>query len=355
MALANRSRTRVLVVDDSAFMRKVITDILSSAENMEVVDTAKNGLEALQKVKLLKPDVVTLDVEMPVMDGLSCLVEILKTGFTPVVMLSSLTRSGADETIKALELGAIDFIAKPSNVFDLKGGDKGLEIVEKVATAAGAQKPRHSVPIRETRQKMTVQKSAAYHKVVAIGTSTGGPKALHQVIPMIPGDIPAAFLIVQHMPPGFTKSLASSLNADSELSVKEAENGDTVLPGYAYIAPGDYHMMVDMELGGQLKIRLTKDPPIGGLRPAADIMMGSLSDTGLQNLVGVIMTGMGGDGSEGIKKIKDRNKGYIISQDEKTCVVYGMPKMAVQTGAVDVVVPLGEIAGEIVKIVGVHK
>lgn len=191
--------------------------------------------------------------------------------------------------------------------------------------------------------------------IVAIGASTGGPKALQEVIPYIPGNVPAAVLIVQHMPPGFTKSLAERLNSISDLTVKEAENGDLIQPGYAYIAPGDYHMAVTKSEEGLLKILLNQDPLISGHRPAVNVMMKSLSETGFENVIGVIMTGMGSDGSEGIIKLKMKNKGVIISQDEKSCVVYGMPRAAALTGVVDTVVPLNEIANEIVKNLGVYQ
>lgn len=187
---------------------------------------------------------------------------------------------------------------------------------------------------------------------VAIGTSTGGPRALQELIPFIPGDIPAAFLIVQHMPQGFTKSLAERLNDISELTVREAEEGDIIKSGYAYIAPGDFHMMIDRCAENVMKIKLSRGPAVAGHRPSVDVLMDSLSNTGLKNVIGVIMTGMGKDGSEGIKKLKINNKGYIITQDEKSCVVYGMPKSALQTGMVDAVVPLNEIAKEIIRIVG---
>ncbi len=188
--------------------------------------------------------------------------------------------------------------------------------------------------------------------VVAIGASTGGPKALERVISSLPQNMPAAFLVVQHMPSGFTKSFADRLNRLSKLTVKEAENGDIVQAGCVYIAPGDYHMRVKKDNNGNLRIKLDQDPPVNSHRPSVDVMLESLSDTGLNNIIAVIMTGMGSDGSKGIKKIKQKNKGYIIAQDEKTSVIYGMPKAAVHTGMVDAVLPLDDIAAEIKKTVG---
>ena len=350
-------KTKVLVVDDSAFMRKVISDILKSDENILVMDTAKNGVEAIEKVKALKPDVVTLDVEMPEMDGLTCLKELMKQQYIPVIMLSSLTQEGADATIRALEYGAIDFITKPTNIFNIAGDEKKRELIEKVKIAKNSTKIKKYISINDiqVKPKRDIVKSSNIKYFVAIGTSTGGPKALQDVIPLIPGDVPAAFLVVQHMPPGFTKSLAERLNSMSEVTVKEAEDGETVQAGYVYIAPGDYHMLVEKSGQNNLKIKLTQDPPVGGHRPAVNPMMESLSKTNYSNLIGVIMTGMGGDGSEGIKKLKNVNKGFIIAQDEKSCVVYGMPKVAVQTGSVDAVVPLKDITKEIMKIIGGQK
>lgn len=345
-------KVKVLVVDDSAFMRRIISDILSESEEIEVIGTAKNGEEALQKAKELKPNVITLDIEMPVMDGLTCLKNLLAIKKIPVVMLSSLTLEGANATIQALEYGAVDFITKPTNLFDISGEDKKKEIIDKVKIASiSSINKTYSRNIAHKKVKNDIIKSNKINKIVAIGTSTGGPKALQEVIPRIPGNVPAAFLIVQHMPPGFTRSLAERLNTLSELTVKEAEDGEIIKPGYAYIAPGDFHMK--LERGTDLKIRLTKDPPLSGHRPSVNMMMESLADTGLNNVIAVVMTGMGNDGSEGVKKIKNKNNGYIIAQDEQSCVVYGMPRMAVSTGVVDSVVSLKDITKEIMKNVGV--
>lgn len=349
----------VLVVDDSAFMRKVISDLLEESGDIKVIGTAKDGLEAIEKVKLLNPDVITLDVEMPAMDGLSCLKELQKETKAPVIMLSGFTTRGATATIEALAAGAIDFITKPTGLFEISGEEKKKEIVEKIRMAKRVRITKDiEGPAPEQKEKETAGKivrSSVLKTIVAIGTSTGGPKALQEVIPYIPGDVPAAVLIVQHMPPGFTKSLAERLNTLSGLMVKEAEDGEKVQPGYAYIAPGDYHMLLHRSRGGVLGIKLTKDPAVGGHRPAVNIMMNSVAETGFPSVIGVIMTGMGADGSEGVLNIKKRNRGTIISQDEKSCVVYGMPKAAVKTGAVDRVVPLNQIADAIVKNLGVYQ
>lgn len=348
----------VLVVDDSAFMRRMLTDILDATDDIRVSGTARNGLEALDKVKEIKPDVITLDVHMPSMDGLSCLREIQKITDTPVIMLSSLTVDGGKATIEALESGAIDFITKPAGLFEISGEEKKTEIIEKIRMAYDVLKRKHEgkhpasacISSRQTKDRYVELKA-----LIIIGTSTGGPKALQEVLPYIPEDISAAILIVQHMPPGFTKSLADRLNTLSGICVKEGEDGETIRPGYAYIAPGDFHMEVDTGKDGILKIRTTKGKPIGGHRPAVNVLMDSIARTGFPNVIGVIMTGMGSDGKEGIVKIKESNKAVIICQDEVSCVVYGMPKSAISTGLVDAIVPLKEIAGVIVKYMGVDQ
>ncbi|WP_094547393.1 protein-glutamate methylesterase/protein-glutamine glutaminase [Petroclostridium xylanilyticum] len=344
---------RVMIVDDSAFMRKVITDVLRTDNEIEVIYTAKDGKDALEKIKQLSPDVITLDVEMPVMNGLDCLQHIMNYKPIPVIMVSGLTSEGADATIKALELGAVDFITKPSNIFEI-GSDKfKKEITEKVKVAKNTRVHPHTYPAVYNKRTDIVH-SSNLKKIVAIGTSTGGPRALQQIIPFIPGNIPAAFIVVQHMPPGFTKSFAMRLDGMSELTVKEAEDGDKIKAGCVYIAPGDYHIVFDKETrSNDLIIRLNKSDPVGGHRPSVNVMMNSLSDTGLRNIIGVIMTGMGSDGCEGLKSLKEINKAFVIAQDEKSCVVYGMPKAAVQAGIVDKIVSLNEISNEIIKLVGV--
>lgn len=345
---------KVLVVDDSAFMRRIISDILTDAGDINVIGTAKDGKEALDKARLLNPDIITLDVEMPVMDGISCLKELHKYTNARVVMLSSLTQSGAAATIEALEAGAIDFITKPTGLFDINSEDKKQEIIDKIRVAKSAKREKSSSAAKSRQIKSTpFVQNTSLKTIIAIGTSTGGPKALQEVIPLIPGDIPAAILVVQHMPPGFTKSLAERLNSISSLTVKEAENEELIMPGHVYIAPGDYHMTMIKANDGRMRISLNQNPSVGGHRPAVNVMMNSVAETKFSSVISVIMTGMGADGSEGIVNIKKINKGLVISQDEKSCVVYGMPRAAFQTGVVDVVVPLKKIADEIVKNLGV--
>lgn len=344
---------KVLIVDDSAFMRKVLSEMIDSEESLTVIGTATDGKDALNKIKLLNPDVITLDVEMPIMDGISCLKQIMQTFPKPVIMLSSGTDHGAELTIKALDEGAVDFVAKPKNIFDIKNDKKRNEIIEKISIAKNINF-KYSKYKTDDDNVILVQNSKVIKNIIAIGSSTGGPKALQSVIPYLPGDLPAAVLIVQHMPPGFTNTLAERLDTKSKLVVKEAVHKEKVLAGHAYIAPGDSHMLVEVNAKGDIIINLDKSPPVSGHRPSVDVMMSSLSDTGLKNIIGVILTGMGADGSNGVKKLKEINKSFIIAQDEETSVVYGMPKMAVQTGAVDKVVSLDKISDEIIQFMGVR-
>ncbi len=353
-------KIKVLVVDDSAFMRKIISDILNSNDRIEVIDTARNGSEAISKAIKLKPDIVTLDIEMPIMNGLDALPEIIKAVPTAkIIMFSSMTKRGADETIKALELGAVDFITKPSGtIVNIKVDDIKDEIINTIIQVNLTKKINNSEevkkliykPIEKTFNNMIDGKKTKY--IVAIGISTGGPRALQDVIPYIPEDIPATFLIVQHMPAGFTKSLAVRLNNLSKITVKEAEDGDILKIGTAYIAPGNYHMVINRTGLDDYVICLNSDAPVSGHRPSVNVMMDSISKIENKNLIAVMMTGMGSDGSEGMKKIKMVG-GKTIAQDEESCVVYGMPKAVVNAGIVDSIVPLNRITSEILKYMGV--
>jgi len=349
---------KVLVVDDSAFMRRVISDIINSDSTMHVIGTARDGQDALQKIEQLKPDVVTLDVEMPMMGGMETLATIMNSNPLPVIMLSSLTQSGADYTIKALQLGAIDFVPKPSGQISLDIDKVKEDIVKKIKIAAGTKhKLQNSnieqdfVPLSREIVDKVIDSGRQLNKLVLIGTSTGGPKALHQVLPNLPARINAGILVVQHMPAGFTKSLAERLNSLSQIKVKEADDGEIVLPGCAYITPGDYHLNVVSEVKGSrkvLRIKLSQKPPRGGHRPSVDEMLESVAAQYWSDIICVIMTGMGKDGTEGLKSIKDRG-GRVIAEDQSSCVVYGMPKAAYESGRVDKVVPLRSISEEVLK------
>lgn len=352
------SKKRVLVVDDSAFMRRVLTDIINSDNRLEVVDTARNGKDAIDKLKNIEVDVITMDVEMPVLDGIECLKWVVKNKSIPVVMLSSITSEGADATVKALELGAVDFITKPTNIFKMNNELMKNQVTEKIKVASQARiKKRYSYSnfVKKPIVKNTINNQIAFSKslkkVVLIGTSTGGPKALQYVLPYIKKDIQGSILIVQHMPAGFTKSLAKRLNDLSEINVVEAQDGDSLLPGHAYIAPGDRHMKINKK-SGVYKIQLSDENPVSGHKPSVDVLFDSASEQVMIDKVGIIMTGMGADGAKGMVNLK-KNKAVTIAQDEESCVVYGMPKSAVNLGCVDKIVSLHNIAEEINKIVGV--
>ncbi len=391
---------RVLIADDSAFMRRVLSDLFNMQEDFEVAGTASNGRDTVEKVKKLKPDVLTLDVNMPVMDGLEALAIIMEENPLPVVMFSSLTQRGTEETIKALALGAVDFISKAGgpisriepvqdeilakcraaatarvgrtvSTLDVKPLTytprplaptpaeppkmKRIEVQRRTGLKLG-QKPTVKVipmaptPVPPPSMMKTVAPSlSASKKLVAIGTSTGGPQALQSVVTRLPGNLPCGVVIVQHMPAGFTKSLAERLDSISAIGVKEAENDEIIKPGQVYIAPGNYHMRVQPTPGAGKKIVLSQEPPVGNHRPAVNVLFDSVAQFG-SDLVSVIMTGMGSDGCEGMKKIKAKG-GYSIAQDESSCVVYGMPKAVVDAGLADEIRPLNKIAEAIVEAV----
>lgn len=341
---------RLLIVDDSAFVRFTLSRRLSEAPGLQVVGVARHGEEALALIPKLDPQVITLDVEMPHMDGLTALRQIMARYPRPVVMLSNLTREGAQETIQALTWGAVDFIAKPDTRANLEAILP--EMVSKIQRAARARvqpltSPRlEAVPVTPIPDKACPRPLAEGDKVVVIGASTGGPRALSTLLPMLPSDLPAALLIVQHMPAGFTRSLAERLDASSRLIVKEAAPGDVVETGKALLAPGGYHMSVD----GQGRIILNQNPPVHGVRPALDVTMVSVAQRFGPAVVGVVLTGMGNDGSHGAALIRNGG-GHIIAEDETSCVVWGMPRSVVEAGLADEVLPLSQVAVAIEKAV----
>lgn len=338
-------------------MRKIISDIVSSDSRFEVVDKAGDGKEALEKIFRLSPDVVTLDVNLPLLDGLAVLGQIMQKQPTPVIMLSAYTQQGASATIKALEMGAIDFISKPSgeispDLYKLKD-----EIISKINMAAEIDFERFLSALKKRPiilkpgEKL---KPFEIKRLVVIGASTGGPRVLLRIMQDIVPDIPAAFLIVQHMPEGFTLSFAERISWESRIKTKEAEQGDIVLPGKAYVAPAGYHMILKKISNGQdnkLRIELNRDPLVNFVRPSVNVTMKSAADVFSPNVTGVILTGMGRDGLEGVRKIK-KGGGFIIAQDEATSLIWGMPKAVVDEGLADCVLPLSEIAAAIVKDIG---
>lgn len=357
-------KKNILVVDDSALMRRVICDIINSDDRFEVADIAKDGLEALKFLTDKQYAVVVLDINMPKMTGLELLSNMQKFKIKAnVVMNSTLTKEGAKETILALELGAIDFVTKPENFIEAKGNDFKTRLLSAVAVAARVQIARSRTVMPETgtppvkpavrRREQTAVPSRGNNRIIALACSTGGPKSLQEVVPVLPKTLPIPMLIVQHMPAGFTRSLAERLNEISKVKVKEAEEGDVLQAGTVYIAPGGKHMRV-MKSGGSHKIRLMDGPPREGVKPCANYMYESLAESSYDEIVCVVLTGMGADGTKGIKALDKAKKTYVIAQDEASSVVYGMPKAIAETGLVDRVVPLNQITDTIMKNMGVQ-
>ncbi|WP_170007395.1 protein-glutamate methylesterase/protein-glutamine glutaminase [Bacillus fonticola] len=341
---------KILVVDDSAFMRKLVREILTTEEGFDVVATARDGVDALQKIEKHTPDVVTLDVEMPHMDGLECLKQVMAIRPTPVVMVSSTTQSSRNTTILAMELGAVDFVAKPSGPISLDLHKIRDELVEKVRQAAAVnvqtlrQIAHPSVLAPEKLFQRAVQPPDGKKPLVVMGTSTGGPRALESVLTKLPSTFPAPILIVQHMPPIFTKSLADRLHVRSEISVKEAEEGDLLRPGCAYIAPGDYHIGCET-VGKSTAIRLLHTPPRKGHRPAVDVLFEEVSQLERFAKIAVVMTGMGSDGRAGVELLKQTDPSTkVIAESIESAVVYGMPKQIIDAGLADSITPLEYIA-----------
>jgi two-component system chemotaxis response regulator CheB len=341
---------RVLVVDDSAFMRFTIAKHLGDHPRITVVGSARDGNEALELIPKLNPDVVTLDVEMPHLDGLSTLREIMTRFPRPVVMLSSLTNEGTVETVQALTLGAVDFIAKPSNKANVHAVI--ADAVEKIIKAASTKvyslsSHQKRTPVHAAMLQQVSKSSRSLNqndKVLFIGSSTGGPRALNSLVPDLPADLPAAVVIVQHMPVGFTRSLADRLDSISKIKVKEAEPGDKLEVGRALLAPGGFHMVFDRN--GQ--VTLNQNPTVHGVRPAIDVTMASMVPLYGKSMLGVILTGMGSDGTTGCQLVHEAG-GYIIAEDESTCIVWGMPRSVYEAGVADSVLPLTEIAAGIQK------
>ena len=338
---------KVMIVDDSAFMRFTVAQQLNEYPEIKVIGTASNGKEALKLIPELQPDVITLDVEMPHMDGLATLRQIMANFPRPVIMFSSLTREGAAETIQALMLGAVDFVSKPENRTDIRKAMKDLTV--KIICAAKAKvKPAVTPPfvrsVLEQSNRLSKQVSA-YQKttpVILIGSSTGGPGALNEIIPALPCSFPSPVLIVQHMPAGFTRSLSERLNSISPLNVKEAEPGDQLMVGQVLVAPGGFHMTLDEEE----RIALNQKAAVHGVRPAVDVTLTSLVQHFGKNVIAVILTGMGSDGTHGASLLHS-DGGYVIAEHESTCVVWGMPRSVVEAGAASAVLPRPQIASAI--------
>jgi len=334
---------KVLIVDDSALMRQLLTKILSSDPELVVVGTAGDPFVAREKIIALKPDVLTLDIEMPRMDGLTFLEKLMRGHPMPVIMISSLTDKGADTTLRALGLGAIDYISKPK--LDVSNGtiEHASEIIAKVKAAARARVRRASVTIAQPNvsSAKTYQFSAT-HKVVAIGESTGGTEALKELLLPLPADFPG-IVIVQHMPETFTRQFAERLDSLCKIRVKEAQDGDRILPGHALLAPGGHHMAV-IRRGMEYAVHVYRGERVNRHMPSVDVLFSSCARSLGRNAIGVMLTGMGDDGSRGMLEMKQADA-FNIAQDESTSVVFGMPREAILIGAVDQVLPLTQIPG----------
>lgn len=392
---------KILIIDDSALMRRVISDIINEGNDYEVAAIAKDGLEGFDMI-VSNPNLysaIILDINMPKMNGLELLQKLQKNHIEQtVIVVSTVAKEGAKETIQALEYGAFDFVTKPENYFETKGNDfkRRIHDMLNIATSSRASVERtkpavsritqsgsklsssltsrlssdkkasndaisalrkrnevyDTLPPKVNPAKFTNIKSGT-RKVVALACSTGGPKSLQQVIPMLPKNLDAGVVLVQHMPAGFTASLAARLNEISDINVKEGADGDVIQKGWVYIAPGGKHIKV-VKKAAEYVIKLNDEPPIDGLRPCANVMYKSLVQCNYDEITCVVLTGMGADGTEGIKALSaGKKKIHVIAQDEESCVVYGMPKAIAQTGLVDEVVPLNKIAETITKNVGV--
>lgn len=353
-------KKNILVVDDSALMRRVICDIINSDDTFQATDVCRDGLEAYEKLKTRSYDGVVLDVNMPRMDGLELLDKLQKEHIkSNIVMVSTTTTKDADVTILAMERGALDFVTKPSNVIEAKGEvfkNELLNILNAVLKTERTRSLERKAPVKPVVTLARSNPSAGKrfkNKIVALACSTGGPKALQSVIPYLPANLDAPMVLVQHMPAGFTNSMANRLDEISRIHVKEAQEGEILKKGTVYIAPGGKHMEVKKCLDGSHKIAFNDMPPIGGLKPCANITYDSLRTCGFDQVVCVVLTGMGADGTNGILELSKSKPIYTIAQDANTCVVYGMPKSIVETGLVNEVLPLTEIANSITKNVGV--
>ncbi len=380
--MIGRKNLRALVVDDTIVYRKAVSDIIAEIPGVELAGVAHNGNIAISKIKSLKPDILTLDIEMPQMNGIEVLAELQKNyPKVGAIMLSTLTADGSAMTVRALQLGAFDFILKPQSS-SLTEGKKEIKaalepllksyaksihghgLLSRKPSAATSLNRTNSrpgrlntsnraQPLRPLSKKASTTSTVVRGKseIVTIGISTGGPNALNQMLPKLPGNLGVPILIVQHMPPVFTKSLATSLNKKCALSVKEATNGENIVANTVYIAPGGKQMkLVAGTDGKNRRIKITDDPPENSCKPSVDYLFRSVGDYYVGRTTAVIMTGMGSDGTKGLEVLKNKSA-VVIGQDEQSCIVYGMPKAPAELGYVDVVVPLGRIADEIIRTV----
>ncbi len=348
--MSSSERRGVLVVDDSAFMRRVIAEIIAAAPDFHVVGTARNGLEAIRRVEELDPDLVTMDIEMPELNGLEALKRIMRDSPRPVVVLSAADAAGSeDPTLRALEFGAVDFVRKPSGPISIDLAEAGERLIAALRAAAVANV--RGVPWPPRRSSGSSRRPAttrAVTRVVAIAASTGGPRALAEVVPQLPAQLDAAVLVVQHMPAGFTHSLAARLHVQSELAVTEATDGETLRCDRVYIAPGGRHMRLSPAVDGHA-LALDGGAPVWGVRPAADPLFESVARCFGRAAVGVVLTGMGRDGAAGLRAIRDAG-GRGLAQDRETSVIFGMPHAAFSSGGAEWLVPIRDMAMQITEL-----
>ncbi|MCF6218925.1 MAG: chemotaxis response regulator protein-glutamate methylesterase [Gammaproteobacteria bacterium] len=347
----SNNKIKVLIVDDSALVRQILSEILNADPGVEVIGTAGDPLIAREKIKALNPDVITLDIEMPKMDGITFLRNLMRLRPMPVLMISTLTEKGADVTLEALELGAIDYIAKPK--IDLREGLAAFsqDIIEKVKSAATANLRHHQNTAKESALRAPVECKRSFkftNRMIAIGSSTGGPEALKEVLIRLPADSPPV-VIAQHIPEAFSGPFARRMNGCCSVAVCEAEEGQKILPGHVYVAPGNSHLRVEKSSEGFV-CRLGSDEKINRHRPSVEVLFDSVAEHVGKKAVAIMLTGMGADGADGMKRLHDRGA-YCIAQDEKTSVVWGMPGEAVKRGATDEELPLEKITQRIMAIV----
>ena len=354
-----KKRIRVVVVDDSALIRQLLTQIINDSPDCQVVGAAPDPIVAREMIRELDPDVLTLDVEMPKMDGLSFLEKLMRLRPMPVIMISSLTERGADVTLRALELGAVDFIAKPKLEIERGMREYAAEILAKLRTAAQARVTRRqAAPDVQPAYGADVvvekrpSRNVSTEKLIAVGASTGGTEAIRELLVDMPPDCPG-IVIAQHMPAAFTKSFAARLDNLCRIKVKEAQSGERIRPGHAYIAPGHSHLLVQRS-GANYTTELNDGPPVNRHRPSVDVLFRSVANHAGGNAIGVMLTGMGKDGAAGMLEMKQA-AAYNIAQDEASCIVFGMPREAIAVGAVDEILPLKAIGRRIIALIGSNR
>jgi two-component system, chemotaxis family, protein-glutamate methylesterase/glutaminase len=349
--MSTESKIRVLVIDDSMFMRRMLSDILNSDSDIEVIDTVDNGQEGLDKVQALKPDVVTLDYEMSGLDGIAVLKKIMHAYPTPVVMISAYTSNSGHITLEALDNGAVDYVLKPSGPISLDLPTLKNEIINRVKVAARVSIEKLKDFLAKKVGKIEILKTRiSRDHIIAIGSSTGGTRGVELILRSLPANISVPIVVVQHMPGIFTALFAERINRLSNINVKEGMNREVIRAGNAYIAPGGLHMKIISNADNTPSVKLTKEPPVFGLRPSVDVLMESIAQIYGKKSIGVLLSGMGSDGVKGMELINEVG-GHNIAQDEKTSIIFGMPKRAIEAGVVDDVLPIDKISARIIELI----